>query len=180
MADQSQQIEKKEKAEAAPKAPQAPQQVEAPKGLDTSRQDIAGALETEAEEGGELVETGERVSEIAAEGKEQKGVGMGGKKKKDDSKAAAITFTFDESNLPPAPEMIQRIERQLRAEIHLLEKKARIFQGSLFRKPDYSKYSETMIEMRKKTVLLRRLITMAADSIKKLFIRMFSPKNMTK
>lgn len=184
MADQTQQIEDKEKAEKAPEAAKAPEQAEAPKGLDTSRKDIAGALETGeegAEAGGEMVETGERVSEVAAEGRERKGAAMAGKKKKDEgkkAKAAAVTFTFDESNLPPAPVMIKRIENQLRKDIHQLEKRARRFQGGLFRKADYPQYSETMGEIRRKTVILRRLVTMATDLIKKMFIQMFAPKKV--
>jgi len=184
MADQSGQIESKEKEAVAPKKPEAPRSSESPQGLDTSRKDIAGTLETgtEGEEsGGELMDTGEKVSEGVAEGREQKGDSAGGKQKGDDDQkkddgTAATTFTFDEGNLPPAPEMIKRIESQLRKDIHQLEKKARRYQGGLFRKPDYPKYSETMVEMRKKTVLLRRLVSLAGDALKKMFVQMFSAK----
>ena len=90
------------------------------------------------------------------------------KSQKDDKSAA---FTFDEQNLPPAPEMITKIEKILRAEIRSLEKQAKRYQGGLFRKPNYPKYSETMIEIRKKNVLLKRLFSLAAEALKKMFIQ---------
>jgi hypothetical protein len=184
MADNPNNLEKKEELSAAPKQSQSSESKPSPKGLDSSRQNIAGALEGEADAGGEMtaegMESSEKVSEMAAEGREKKGDGIkkGGKKdddKKDDGKKDD-QFVFDETNLPPAPAMIKKIEKQLRKDIGKLEKQARKYHGGLFRKANYSKYSETMIEIRKKTILLKRLLSLAADQLKRMFLQMFGKK----
>ncbi|GEM_PF-3655606 len=135
-----------------------------------SRQEIAGTL-------AEGMDGSERISESAAEGREAKGDGAGKKQhqKDDDKKGSSqkFTFTFDEKNLPPAPVMIRKIEEALRGEVHKLEKRAKSYQGGIFKRGDYPKYSETMCEIRKKNVLLRRIVTLAFDALKKLFLQMF-------
>lgn len=147
-----------------------------PDQLGSSRGEIAGTLI-------EGMEGSERASEQVSEGREVKGDSTQKKKtqKGDDKRTRASqgTFTFDEKNLPPADEMITRIERELRTEIKNLEKRARYYQGGMFRKADFPKYSETMIEIRKKHVLLRRIFHMAAEALKKLFIHMFGKSGET-
>ncbi|MDP3975837.1 MAG: hypothetical protein Q8P95_02875, partial [bacterium] len=98
------------------------------------------------------------------------------KGKKDDRKQGDDNFTFDEQNLPPAPDMIRKIELILRSEIKQLEKKMKKYEGNLFRSPDYPMLSETVGEIRKKRILLRRLAQFAYDALKKLFVQMFAPK----
>lgn len=183
MADNPTNLENKEAAPEAVKPSKNPD-LASPQGVDSSRMDIAGTLEAGAEEGGEsseLMDTGEKVSEVSAEGREKKGDGIkkGGKQqiKKDDGKKGDDgQIIFDETNLPPAPLMIKKIEKQLRKDISRLEKQARKYQGGFFRKSNYSKYSETMIEIREKTIQLRRLLLMAADQLKKMFLQMFGKK----
>ncbi len=184
MADTPNTLENKEEVKAAPKQSQAVESPSSPQGLDSSRQNIAGALEGAAEGGDSVdsMESSEKVSEMAAEGRERKGDGFKKGSKKDDGKKddgdgkKDDQFVFDETNLPPAPAMIKKIEKQLRTDISMLEKEARKYQGGLFRKANYSKYSETMIEIRKKTILLKRLVSMAADQLKKMFLHMFGKK----
>ena len=177
MADILKKIDNKEQAPAAAPVGK-PAAKETPASVSASRQEIAGALT----EGGEFVESAE-VREVTAEAGEVKGDGAAkAQQKKDDGKAATAgaattAFTFDEKNLPPVPEMIKKIENMLRAEIRSLERDARRFQGGLFRKPNMPKYSETLIEIRKKNVLLKRLVSMAGDMLKKLFLQMFGKKN---
>jgi hypothetical protein len=161
-------------------APKAPSQVDA-----ADRGKIAEALATEGvEEEGDGIESGE-IRETVSEGGEVKGEGKPAtkkddkKQKKDDGKAGSASFTFDEKNLPPAPDMIRKIELTLRSEIKELEKERKKYQGNLFRKPDYPKLSETVSKIRRKEVLLKRLVGMAYDAVKKLFIQMFSPKKAT-
>lgn len=169
-------IDKKEDLSSAPSVTPRPSQ-EAPKDLSSSRESIAGAL-ADGQEGGEVIESGE-VRETAAEGREVKGDGQPTGKKKDDGKAgkaggaSTATFTFDDKNLPAAPVMIKKIEERLRSEIRLLSKDAKKYQGGFFHPANPMKLSETMIEIRKKSVLLRRLMTMASEALKKLFLQMF-------
>lgn len=166
MASPAKAVEKKERSLEGGEAPvKTPENKEH---LPTARGEIVGALSEGVEVGGESV------SEVASERREGTGSGMPASGKGDDQGAAS--FTFDETNLPPAPEMIQKIERQLRSEIRHLQKQARYHQGSLFRKPDFPRYSETMIEIRKKNVLLKRLFSFAAEALKKLFLQMFGAK----
>lgn len=182
MADSPNNLEKKEAPQVQPQKEQLQQQ-SSPKELSDSREVISSTLESG--EGGEQVsefsEGSERVSETASEGKEQKGDGVKTSQKSDDGQQGDddddATFTFDEGNLPPVPDMIKKIEKQLRTDIRKLEKEARKYSGGLFRKPNYTKYSETMIEIRKKTVLLKRLVGMASDALKKLFLQMFQKKS---
>jgi|CXWL01.1.fsa_nt_gi hypothetical protein len=176
MADALKNIEKKEETPSQPSVvPASP--MAAPSSVNASRQEIAGTLE--GEKGGEMMTEVERVSEQARESKEIKGDSAGGQQpKKDDgttgqTAAATTAFTFDEKNLPAVPEMIKRIEDQLRAEIRKLERDARRYQGGILRKPDLPKYSATIIEIRKKNVLMKRLFSMAGDMIKKMFLHMF-------
>lgn len=177
MADILKNTEKKEQGpSSAPSAPSTP--MTSPTGVNASRQEIAGTLE--GQKGSEMMADVERVSERATEGKEVKGDGAGAtQQKKDDGSAGqgagatTTAFTFDEKNLPAVPEMIKRIENQLRSDIRKLERDARRYQGGLLRKPDLNKYSETIIEIRKKNVLLKRLLSMAGDIIKKMFVHMF-------
>lgn len=184
MADNPNHLEKKEEVPAVAKPSSTPETAQSPEGLDSSRQNIAGALET-GEGGGELtaegMESSERVSEAAGEGREKKGdgvkTGKGGSQQGDDDQQGDDQFVFDDTNLPPAPAMIRKIEKQLRRDISTLEKQARQYQGGLFRKPNYTKYSETMIEIRNKTILLRKLVSLAADQLKKLFLQMFGKKS---
>lgn len=134
----------------------------------------------EGQEDGEVMGTGE-VKEMSEKKRDDmsggtKDDGAAGTQQGDDDGAA---FVFDEHNLPPAPKMIKQIEKALRKDIHKLEKEARKYQGGLFRKPDYPKYSETMIQLRHRTVLLKKLLSLAADAVKKLFIQMFKPKKIS-
>lgn len=185
MADPLNQIERKEQAPVAPSS--APKSaVEAPQGLSSARQDIAGAL---GEAGGEFVESGEKIRETAAEGREVKGdaAAKGQQTKKDDGQAATggtatATFLYDDQNLPAVPDMIRKIEQELRSEIRNLERDAQRYRGGFLglRKPDFPRYSETMIELRDKNVLLKRIAGMAAEALKKLFLQMFGPKKTTK
>ena len=175
MADALKKIDSREQTPSVPSVA-APRTKETPASVSASREAVAGALS----EGGEFVESAE-VREKTAEGGEVKG-DSAGQKKKDDSAAGTTAaggttgFTFDEQNLPAVPEMIKKIEDMLRAEIRTLERDARIFQGGIFRKPDLPRYSETIIEIRKKNVLLKRLMSMAGDALKKLFLKMFAAK----
>lgn len=180
MVDRKEQLERKEDLPSAPSS--SPQTgPKSPEGLSDSRANIAGALEGgESQEGAELMDSGEKISETAGEGRERKGDGTPKKgqsqQQGDDDDQSGVAFTFDESNLPPVPKMIKQIESQLRKDIYQLEKEAKQYKGGLFRKPNYTKYSQTMIEIRKKTVSLRRVLTMAADSVKKMFLQMFGKK----
>lgn len=181
MADSSQNnIEKKEAPSSAAAPAQRPS-VETPKEVSSSRVEIAGTLIEGQEEGGELIEAGE-VREVTGESREVKGDGMAAGKKKGDGQAAqtaaatTTTFTFDEQNLPPAPEMIKKIEVTLRAEIRKLERDARKYQGGLFRQPNPEKLNATMIEIRRKNVLLKRLVSMASEALKRMFLQMFGTK----
>ncbi len=161
--------EKRERPEARTELGQASSTPETSSNFGGSRQEIAGTI-------AEGMESSERVSESAAEGTESKGDGSGKKQQqKDENKkgSSKFTFTFDEKNLPPAPVMIRKIEDALRKEVHKLEKQAKYYQGGIFRKGDYPKYSETMCEIRKRNVLLRRIVTLAFDALKKLFLQMF-------
>lgn len=189
MADPLNQIERKEQAPVTPStAPKS--SAETPQGLSSARQDIAGALvESGAEGGGEFVESGEKVRETAAEGREVKGdaAAKAQQTKKDDGQAAAgtgsaATFVYDDHNLPAVPEMIRKIEQELRGEIRKLERDALRYKGGILglRKPDFPRYSETIIELRDKNVLLKRLAGFAADALKKLFLQMFGAKKSAK
>lgn len=147
--------------------------------LGGAREQISGALaegqKTEMIEG---MESG-KVREMASEGGEIKGdraMKTRGKSTGSGTKAGAFAFTFDEKNLPEVPEMIRKIEEYLRAEIRQLEKQARYYKGGIFRKPDYHKHNEVVIKIREKTVLLKRLLYMAMDAIKKLFLQMFGAR----
>ena len=171
--------ENREALESAAPAPKATEQ--APRAVSTSRREIAGTIAEGAEgteAAGEVIVGGEKVSEVSGAGKEQKGGAMQPAGVQAGDQSITATFTFDEKNLPPAPEMIRRIEKHLRAEISHLEKKAREYKGGLFRNPDYNKYGDAVIQIRQKRVLLGRLLTMAADALKKLFIQIFKPKNV--
>ena len=158
---------------------------QSPDGLSDSRMGVAGVL-AEGGEDGESAESEGNVSEVAAESSERKGDGIakGSKKKKDngdDSKSGSSTgdeddFVFDEHNLPEAPLMIKKIEKVLRKEIHELQKEAKKHSGGIFRKANYTKYSEAMSEIRKKNILLSRLLGMAKTALKNLFVQMFKPK----
>lgn len=154
---------------------------ESSKELREGRGDIAKTLgQTETADGqGEVIESGE-VREVSSEGSEQKGDGSRQQQKGDDDDGQQAgqsgAFTFDEKNLPPVPEMIAKIEQHLRKEIRNLGKKAAQYRGGIFRKADYPKYSETICEIRKKHVLLRRLAHMAAELIKSLFLQLFGGK----
>ncbi|MGE3278766.1 MAG: hypothetical protein AB7J40_03135 [Candidatus Altimarinota bacterium] len=181
MADSSKNhLEKKEAVPSAP-TPATRPSVETPKEVSSSRVEIAGTL-IEGQDTGEFVESGE-IREVAGESREVKGDGVAAGKKKDDGQAAAqtgaaatTTFTFDEHNLPPAPVMIKKIEETLRSEIRKLEKDARRYQGGIFRQPNPEKFSATMIEIRRKNVLLKRLVTMASEVLKRMFLQMFGSK----
>lgn len=144
--------------------------------LGGAREQISGTLaEGQKSEMMEGMESGE-VREMASEGRETKGdsaMKTRGKGAGAGTKAGGFAFTFDEKNLPPVPDMIRKIEEYLRAEIHHLEKQARYYKGGIFRKPDYHKHNEAVIKIREKTVLLKRLLYMAVDAIKKLFLHMF-------
>jgi len=180
MADASNnKIEKKEAPAASPSS--SPRQgAETPKEVSSSRVEIAGTL-IEGQEEGAVIESGE-VREMMGEGRETKGGGLVTGKKKDDGQTGqtagtpSTAFTFDEKNLPPAPVMIRKIEDSLRSEIRKLERDVRKYQGGLLRKPNPEKLSAAMIEMRKKNVLLRRIVTMASEALKKLFLQMFGSK----
>jgi len=175
----TEQAERKEKAaEGAPKARE--QKSETPVDLSGKRGAIAGALEARQE--GEVLE-GAEVKEVVAEAGERAGETkpVVKKKKKDEGKAATAVVTTDElvferEKLPEVPEMIAKIEDKLRAEIKKLQKEAKYHRGNIFRKPNLSKLSETMGQLRKKYVMLKRLATMAAESIKKIFMQMFGAK----
>jgi hypothetical protein len=147
--------------------------------LGGSREKISGALaEGQSTDVAENMESGE-VKEVASEGGEIKGdsaKGSGGKGASAGQGNGAMTFTFDVSNLPPAPEMIRKIEEYLRAEIRQLEKQAQSYKGGWFRTPDYYKHNETVIKIREKTVILKRLLYMAVDAIKKIFLQMFGAR----
>ncbi|MDP2691202.1 MAG: hypothetical protein Q8O95_02230 [bacterium] len=150
---------------------------EARKGLGESREKAAQVIAEGMQEGETGVESSERVSEVTAEGAEKKGASMGaGNQQSDAGSISTSTFVFDEDNLPPAPKMIQMIEKVLRSEIGDLMKEAKKHKGGWFRQPDYTKYNETMIEIRKKNVLLSRLLHMASEALKKIFLQMFGPK----
>lgn len=185
MADPLNQIERKEQAPVAPSSVPKPTG-ETPQSVSSARQDIAGALvESGAEGAGGFVESGEKVRETAAEGREVKGdaAAKTQQTKKDDGQAAAgtsATFIYDDQNLPMVPDMIRKIEAELRGEIRKLERDANRFKGSILRKPDLPKYSETIIELREKNVLLKRIAGMAAEALKKLFLQMFGPKKSVK
>jgi hypothetical protein len=173
-------IEKKEAPASSPSS-SPKQDIGTPKEVSSSRVEIAGAL-IEGQDAGEVIESGE-VREMMSEAREAKGDGMAVAKKKDDGQAAqtggaatTTAFTFDEKNLPPAPEMIRKIEESLRAEIQELERDLKKYQGGFLRKPNPEKLSAAMIEMRKKNVLLRRIVTMASEALKKLFLQMFGTK----
>src|SRR5690606_18706835 len=143
--------EKKEAPASAPSGSPRPSS-ETPKDVSASRAEIAGTLGEG--QSTEIIETGE-VREVMGEAREAKGDGAAAGKKKDDGAAAQTATTaliFDEKNLPPAPEMIQKIEQTLRSEIRKLEKDARRYQGGLFRQPNPAKLNATMIEIRKKNV----------------------------
>lgn len=166
--------EKKEAPSSAPAGSPRPSS-ETPKDVSDSRAEIAGTLGEG--QSAEIIETGE-VREVMGEARETKGDSAGGKKK--DGGAAAQTastaFIFDEKNLPPVPEMIQKIEQTLRSEIRKLEKDARRYQGGLFRQPNPAKLNATMIEIRKKNVLLKRLVNMASEALKRMFLQMFGTR----
>lgn len=177
MADPLKNVEKGKNAETS----SAPKPMETPKAFGEGRGEIAKTIGTgEVVEAGEFIESAE-VREVASEAAERKG-DMARRQKKDEGKAAAgaagvaVQFIFDEKNLPPVPEMIAKIEKHLRREIRHLQKKALQYQGGLFRNPDFPKYSETIAEIRKKHVLLRRIAHMAAELIKNLFLHMFGRK----
>lgn len=150
---------------------------EKPVGMSGSREKISGTL-AEGQKGqvAEGIESGE-IRETMAEGGEIKddGTKTSNRGRGDGGSAAngSTPFTFDEKNLPEVPEMIRKIEEFLRAEIRQLEKRARYYKGGFFRKPDYHKHSEAVVKIREKTVLLKRLIHMAIDAVKKLFLQMF-------
>jgi hypothetical protein len=147
-----------------------------------------GAIMTALGEGsGEGQEAGidagrERVSEVREGAREQKGDAAGkktGDGKKSSGDDAGAGFVFDDQHLPPAPTIIKRIEDDLRRQIRQLEKKATQYKGGWFglRSPDYHKYNETMSEIRERHVLLKRIVSMAYDALKKLYIQMFRPKD---
>lgn len=181
MADIKEDIEKEKLAEAPKASPKAP--TEAPEGLSEKRGEIAGAISEGVEEAEEEVTGAEKVTEVSTERPgEARPVAKKKKKKpkkKDEGKAAAAAFTFDEKNLPPAPKMIQMIEKQLRSEISYLYKEARRHKAGVFRSGDLHKYNNAVSEIRKKNVLLKRLFTMAADALKKLFTQLFKPSKAT-
>ena len=125
----------------------------------------------------------EKVSERASESPSEQG-GAGGQKGDDQGQQTGsqgdgedTDLLFDEKHLPPAPQMIRRIEKQLRTQISQLEKEARKFKGGVFGRMDLHKYSETMIQIREKNVLLQRLLSMAYESLKSLYIHFFKPKD---
>lgn len=186
MADPLNQIERKEQAPSV--VPSTPKSgVETPQSVSSARQEIAGALVESGAEGGEFVESGEKVRETAAEGREVKGdaAAKAQQTKKDDGQAAtgtSATFLYDDHNLPAVPEMIRKIEQELRGEIRNLERDAQRYRGGFLglRKPDFPRYSETMIELRDKNVLLKRLAGFAADALRKLFLQMFGAKKSAK
>jgi hypothetical protein len=168
--------EKKEAPSSAPAEAPRPS-AEAPKGVSSSRQEIAGAL-IEGQEGTEIIETGE-VREMMGEAREAQGDGAPKGKKKDDGAAqttATTGFTFDEKNLPPVPEMIKKIEKTLRADIQKLERDVRRYEGGIFRSANPEKLSATVIELRNKEVTLRRLMSMASEALKRMFLQMFGNK----
>lgn len=180
MPDPLKNVEKGKPVETILRESQKPRETE-PKELGAERGEIAKTIGAgEVMEAGELMESGE-VREVASETAERKG-DMVARKKKDEGKAGAAAggvaaqFIFDEKNLPPVPDMIAKIEKQLRREIRHLQKKAYQYQGGIFRDPDYPKYSETVAEIRKKHVLLRRLAHMAAEMLRSLFLHMFGRK----
>lgn len=187
MADIAKDRERESKPESAPKAAEK-KDTRAPEGLRESRGEIAGAIAEGAEgiESAEGVTGAEKVSERVTEApSEKKPAGAKPAKKKDDDKgdqgdAAGIVFTFDEKNLPPAPKMIRQIEKVLRQEIRGLEREAKRHRAGIFRKGDLNRYSDAVSEIRKKNVLLKRLLIMAVDALKKLYIQIFAPKKTVK
>lgn len=173
-------LENKEAAPSSPEQVKSAESTEAKEGMGASRSEIAGTL-AEGVEGGEMMDTGEKVSESAEGGRERKAQGV----KKGDASTAATTkgdddddeFVFDEKNLPPAPKMIKMIEKKLRAEIADLEKQAKKYRGGwIFGEPDLPRLSETVGQIRDRNVLLKRIVTMAAEKLKKIFVKMFAPK----
>lgn len=171
MAQYQPQIEKKE---SSAETRERQQPVASPSKVDIgSRESIAGTLTVEG------LESKEKVTESAAEDKKTQGDGAQQTKQTGDDSAgagAAMSFTFDEQNLPPVDDMIRKIEQELRLEIRNLEKQARKYQGGWFTQPDYPNYHQTMIEIRKKNVLLKTLVHLAAEALKKLFLQMFGTK----
>ena len=126
------------------------------------------------------VDGGETVNEQASEQAGEQWSGQGSQAQQGQTGTAqqqggTTQFIFDEKNLPPVDEVIKRIEAKLRMDIKKLEMKAKKYKGGVFSKPDYQNLSKVIREIREKRILIQRLIGMAADALKKLYVTLFKP-----
>ncbi|MDF2378795.1 MAG: hypothetical protein P1V18_01040 [Candidatus Gracilibacteria bacterium] len=182
MADSS--LENQSSPERSPSAPKQRESLDSSKVIDNQgREAIAETLADGSESASEGVDIAETVSESKEAGKEQKSDGRGKKSStqnaQDDRQSGSSGgFVFDENKLPKAPQMIKKIEEELRGQIKVLQRDAKKYSGGFFSgKADLNKYSEATIQLREKNIMLKKIVSMAYDAVKKIYIQMFKPKS---